>query len=249
MPNCFTCRKACKMSTSRFHVCDECVHNLQAKENDATPWTEFRPATLHPDLESEGFSDCYKNSRYTVLWRNVRSEVGELVHLSIKRNDKNVIHDWRDLQRIKNEILGPEHEAMELYPAESRLVDSANQYHLWCFLNQRAPFGYDAERCVMEDAGPVGGKQRPFEKKPDDLLTEEQWQVKYKAHQEKKVASAGYVQQIKSILDAASGRRCQQFAPDGHKCDEVWKLDPGNWCGPCMAQVIRKLGDEASSIR
>jgi hypothetical protein len=26
---------------------------------------------------------------------------------------------------IKNELVGPEHEAVELYPAESRLVDSA----------------------------------------------------------------------------------------------------------------------------
>jgi len=28
-------------------------------------------------------------------------------------------------------IVGEEHEAFEVYPAESRLVDTANQYHLW----------------------------------------------------------------------------------------------------------------------
>jgi len=41
---------------------------------------------------------------------------GEVVWLSIKRKDKEPIHDWRDLQRIKNDICGPESEAMEIYP-------------------------------------------------------------------------------------------------------------------------------------
>jgi hypothetical protein len=54
-------------------------------------------------------------------------------HLSICRTDKQAVHDWRAFQRIKNELAGPEWEAVEIYPAESRLVDMANQYHLWCF--------------------------------------------------------------------------------------------------------------------
>lgn len=55
----------------------------------------------------------------------------KLIHLSIKRRDKKPIHDWRHLQQIKNELTHPEREAIELYPAESRVVDTANQYHLW----------------------------------------------------------------------------------------------------------------------
>lgn len=39
-------------------------------------------------------------------------------HLSIKRLSKGVVHDWRELQRIKNELTHPECEAVELYPAE-----------------------------------------------------------------------------------------------------------------------------------
>ena len=54
-------------------------------------------------------------------------------HLSIKRRDKQPIHDWRDLQAIKNMLAGEEVEAVEVYPAESRLMDGANQYHLWAF--------------------------------------------------------------------------------------------------------------------
>lgn len=76
--------------------------------------------------------------------------------------------DWRDFQRIKNELLGDEYEACELYPAEDRLVDGANQYHLWA-INGQFPFGFD-ERLVSEDQND-GVQQRPWndDERPDDL--------------------------------------------------------------------------------
>jgi hypothetical protein len=78
--------------------------------------------------------------------------------------DKEAIRDWRHFQRIKNEIVGPENEAVELFPAESRLVDGANQYHLWVLADKecRFPIGFTDGRQVRND-GPVGGKQRPYE--------------------------------------------------------------------------------------
>lgn len=88
-------------------------------------------------------------------------------HLSIKRRDKEPIHDWRELQEIKNAIMGDNCEAVELYPAEARLVDSANQYHLFALRQSglRFPFGYQ-ERLVDDEVGAaaVGAKQRPFKK-------------------------------------------------------------------------------------
>lgn len=86
----------------------------------------------------------------------------ELIHLSIKRRDKDTCHDWRDFQRIKNELVGPEFEAVELYPAESRLVDTANQYHLWVINDPtfRWPFGF-GERLVIKESG-GGATQRPI---------------------------------------------------------------------------------------
>jgi hypothetical protein len=40
------------------------------------------------------------------------------------------IHNWRHLQQIKNDICGEESEALELYPAMSRIVDTVNQGRL-----------------------------------------------------------------------------------------------------------------------
>lgn len=44
-------------------------------------------------------------------------------------------HDWREFQKIKNQLCGDEWEAIELYPAESRLVDPSNYYILYCAPN------------------------------------------------------------------------------------------------------------------
>lgn len=89
-----------------------------------------------------------------------------VVWLSIKRLDRRSIHDWRELQRIKNELCGEDCEGVELYPAEDRHVDTSNQYHLWVFPNNvRLPFGY-GDRLVLAPGQKMfpGDKsvQRPF---------------------------------------------------------------------------------------
>lgn len=85
----------------------------------------------------------------------------EMICLSIKRIDKEAIHDWRHLQEIKNALVGEECEAVELYPAESRLVDTSNQYWLWCFADPevRMPFGF-TDRVVCNETTMEGTKQR-----------------------------------------------------------------------------------------
>jgi hypothetical protein len=105
--------------------------------------------------------EMYVNSRYQVM---LRPSGGDMIHLSIKRIDQEPVRSWRDLQRIKNELVGPECEAVELYPAESRLVDSANQYHLFVLTNpaQRIPLGFDDGRLVTGEIQ-LGEGQEPLE--------------------------------------------------------------------------------------
>lgn len=115
-------------------------------------------------LVSECLSDeFYRNNLYQVVVRHVESQGRKMAHLSIKRIDREIIRDWRHLQRIKNELVGEENEAVELYPAESRLVDTANQYHLWVLENpaERFPFGFDDGRVISEKSV-CGEKQREF---------------------------------------------------------------------------------------
>lgn len=80
-----------------------------------------------------GFDELWSNREYEVFVRRLEPARGRggALHLSIKRYDRDAIHDWRHLQSIKNEVAGSEREAIELFPAESRLVDGANQTHLW----------------------------------------------------------------------------------------------------------------------
>ena len=142
----------------------------QAKSREP-PWTPFeRTGQTVRDLEGnlpEGI--VWRNSRYQVVVRNCGDAASPaIVWLSIKRHDGHPARDWRDLQRTKNELVGTEVEALELFPAESRLVDNANQTHVWCFPGFRFPFGFQA-RLVSE--GTQGVTQRPFspDNRPADL--------------------------------------------------------------------------------
>jgi len=58
--------------------------------------------------------------------------IGPWIQLGISSHDGEARHDWRDFQAIKNNICGEEWEAIELFPAESRLLDPSNYYMLWC---------------------------------------------------------------------------------------------------------------------
>jgi len=149
------------------------------------PWTPFRPANWTPEATAaqirliadlagcnEGRArehvgrlaideSIYVNSRYQV---HVRDFKDGGVHLSVKRLDQGAIHDWRDLQRTKDDLLGPDCEAVELYPAAERMVDTSNQFHLWGVRDPkyRFPIGWNEGRLISSpDHGPAA--QRPFE--------------------------------------------------------------------------------------
>jgi len=82
-------------------------------------WTPFREVSAD-QTKAAGFGVTaeqlgqagvlFWNSRYHVFVREYESEVfqGRVTHLSIRRNDRKPVRDWRELQRIKNELCGPE---------------------------------------------------------------------------------------------------------------------------------------------
>jgi hypothetical protein len=118
------------------------------------------------------FNDLYQ---VTVTYMGGPDEGREgFMHLSMKRHDRHPMTDWRHYQAIKNEIAGPEREAVEIYPAESRLVDTSNEYHLWVFPEDYyIEFGFteqllssDTQVRMFNDGRKRGehkGRQRPFQ--------------------------------------------------------------------------------------
>jgi len=158
-------------------------------------WTPFYRCTFWVDgtgakTEIPDDTVVLRNNIYTVHLEgcDVAPPMGPVAWLSIKRNDRQVIHDWRELQRIKNEIMGEECEAVEIYPAESRVHDTANQFHLWCFApGFKLPFGYEGRFIADEKNSPgtIGGnaKQRPFNPgdKPEDCIPGDELMTRFSA--------------------------------------------------------------------
>lgn len=96
-------------------------------------WDPLLPAApSHPDYyEKAGITvptRGYRNQLYSVFARD--HEDGS-IHISFHRHDRSAIRDWRHYQAIKNEVAGPERTAIEVFPPESYLFDTANEYHLW----------------------------------------------------------------------------------------------------------------------
>ncbi len=115
--------------------------------------------------------EVWINDIYQVVLR----EDENVTWLSIKRIDKECIHDWREMQLIKNMLTDPEREGVEIYPAESRLVDTSNQFHLFVLpKGERVPFGYGDRLVVSGQKGSEGNiGQREFNEgeAPDDIIT------------------------------------------------------------------------------
>ena len=115
--------------------------------------TEIRTA-----LEAEAAeAEYYVNDLYQVAVTPLVDANGKVQakHLNIRRRDgRPIFRDWRHFQQIKNELVGEECEGFEIYPAESRLSDTSNKYHLFAYTDPayRIPFGMKT-RDVLDDVG------------------------------------------------------------------------------------------------
>lgn len=117
--------------------------------NGRNPTLQEKVHCIEVALQRMNSINVWENDTYTVRINNEPP----FIHLSIARHDGQAGENWRDFQQIKNELVGSEYEAVELFPAESRLVDTANQYHLWVHAdpNFRFPLGF-SQRFVLDEA-------------------------------------------------------------------------------------------------
>jgi len=99
---------------------------------------------------------AYQNHTYSVqVWLDEPKAARPypLIHLLIRRNDgEEICAPWDELQRIKNDIVGPDHEAIELYPCESRCVRAASMRHLFVHVSPGHiwPVGWGVEDAVRK---------------------------------------------------------------------------------------------------
>lgn len=117
----------------------------QTREHRPIGWTEHA-APNHLKIGSGWFNEftkVYENGDYAVLIRTVKTDWGPFIHAAM-RNKENTDIPWREMQRIKNELFGPERIGVEVFPKESELIDAANMYHIWILPeNMALPFGID----------------------------------------------------------------------------------------------------------
>lgn len=79
---------------------------------------------------------CHRNRVFAVL---ERMDATGVTHLAVS-SLSGVRPTWPEMQRIKDEIAGPEATAIEVYPPLSQVVDEADMFHLWV-LRGKLPFG------------------------------------------------------------------------------------------------------------
>jgi hypothetical protein len=100
-------------------------------------WTEFEQ--VYPmgyddkPIELAEGESWWRNSFYLVFRKELQPEEGieGPVRLSIRRNDGKAIREWKHLQRVKNEVVGAEREAVEIFPPQTMVVSMNHEHHLF----------------------------------------------------------------------------------------------------------------------
>lgn len=88
----------------------------------------------HPHLKTV-------NRGYIVddTYRVLIAQTGQYTHIRIRRLDNEPISSFRDFQAIKNQFLGEEAEAVQIYPKVSNYIDNTNTYHLFSWAGMEVP--------------------------------------------------------------------------------------------------------------
>jgi len=87
------------------------------------------------------------NGVFAVLCRDIETPIGTVTHAAFRDVTNSVDFTWAEKQRIKDECLGADRTAVEVFPAAADLVDDANMFHLWVL-----PVGYSLPFGLPKDA-------------------------------------------------------------------------------------------------
>lgn len=139
---------------------------MRLSHNAQIEYTNYRLSNRMKPADETWANDVYHATVRYWSHETVFGTGGRMIQIGISCHDGIARHDWRDFQAIKNQIAGPECEAFELYPAESRLLDPSNYFSLWCFPDMRQiRVGADTGRDVR-DQDQALAPQRGLAKEP-----------------------------------------------------------------------------------
>lgn len=102
------------------------------------PWEE-RTHLRDDHRAPPGLMRCWPNRTYSVqlIARN------GLEVLMIRRHDGAAHFPWQDLQKIKDQLVGEDREAVQVFPRKGEIVDMANMAHLWLVPDgERLPYTF-----------------------------------------------------------------------------------------------------------
>lgn len=122
----------------------EVMTEFEKVEMDVPTWQDIVASSQCTEQEARAEVQWRKNQS---VWANGLYQVNVeyltegRAHIIVRRLDKQPVHNWQHMQQIKTAVLGPECEAVELYPKESQLVDEKHHYHMWAFRSPERSFG------------------------------------------------------------------------------------------------------------
>lgn len=134
----------------------------QARRRGSWEWQNVRidPAQLAYFPAVRNIRQALRNDLYIVQVYEVDTELGMVIHLAIRTvagagslGGRGGEPPWRDLQRIKNEVVSEHAEAVQVYPRQGDVVDKADMYHLFVMPpTWRIPFGLHRENGLERSA-------------------------------------------------------------------------------------------------
>jgi hypothetical protein len=140
----------------------------QTFTHSEAPSVVWEPVTYlaNESLPDGTIIEVWHNKWYNVSVRRYTSGFpvggGPYVIVGLTHISERAVHDWRDMQCIKNDICGEEWEGVELYPAESRLIDPSNRFYLWCVPLGVLTWGLNIPGRRVLTMGESIAPQRPF---------------------------------------------------------------------------------------
>lgn len=87
----------------------------------------FPRGSVSPNGWTAEFTKAHRNNVFSILERTLPDGTRHLGITSLS----GVRPTWPEMQRIKDEIAGPDATAVEVYPPKAEIIDAADMYHLW----------------------------------------------------------------------------------------------------------------------